>query len=120
MSTMPTRIDGGLFEAAKAAGRVHSRSAAQQLDHWARIGRELESSPSVTHDAIERVLTGRAAYDEVDDRSQAVVRAAWDEQIAEKIAGLDFTEQLQATGLPWAEADDDGDVVVRRPASRAA
>lgn len=115
MATMPTRIDGDLFEAAKAAGRVHSRSAAQQLDHWARIGRELEASPAVTHDAIERVLTGRAAYDEVDERTQAVVRAAWDEEIAARTAGLDFTERLQASGLSWAEADDDGEVVVRGP-----
>ncbi|MDQ8045969.1 MAG: hypothetical protein AAGC46_20040 [Solirubrobacteraceae bacterium] len=120
MATMPTRIDGDLFEAAKAAGRVHSRSAAQQLDHWARIGRELEASPAVTHDAIERVLTGRATYDEVDDHAQALVRAAWDEQIAGRAASLDFTASLASTGQPWAEADDDGDVVVHPPGARAA
>jgi hypothetical protein len=114
MSTMPTRIDGDLFEAAKTTGKVHSRSAAQQLDHWARIGRELEMSPAVTHDAIERVLTGRTAYDDVDDRTQAVVRAAWGEEIAARIAGLNFTESLLATGQPWAEADEDGNVVVRQ------
>lgn len=113
MATMPTRIDGDLFEAARAAGQVHSRSAAQQLDHWARIGRELEASPAVTHDAIERVLTGRAPYDEVDDRGQAVVRAAWDEEISARISGLDYTERLQASGTSWAEADGDGNVVVR-------
>lgn len=117
---MPTRIDGDLFEAAKAAGRVHSRSAAQQLDHWARIGRELEASPAVTHDAIERVLTGRAAYDEVNDQAQAVVRATWDEQITARIAGLDFTERLEASGLPWAEGDEDGDVIVRGPGAPSA
>lgn len=113
MATMPTRIDGDLFEAAKAAGQVHSRSAAQQLDHWARIGRELEASPAVTHDAIERVLTGRAAYDDVDDRTQAVVRAEWDQEIAARIAGLNLSERLRASGVPWAEADGDGDLVVR-------
>jgi uncharacterized protein HemY len=115
MSSMPTRIDGDLFEAAKQAGRINSRSAAQQLDHWARIGRELEASPAVTHDAIERVLTGREAYDAADERTQAMVRAAWDEELAARIAGLDLTEELQAAGRPWAEADDDGAVVVRAP-----
>lgn len=119
MASMPTRIDGDLFEAAKVAGQVHSRSAAQQLDHWARIGRELEASPAVTHDAIERVLTGRAGYDEVDDHPQAVVRAAWDEEIAARIAGLDLAERLRASGRPWAEADDDGDVVLRGDAPEA-
>jgi uncharacterized protein HemY len=115
MSSMPTRIDGDLFDAAKRAGQVNSRSAAQQLHHWARIGRELEASPTVTHDAIERVLTGQDAYDAADDRTQAMVRAAWDEELTARIAGLDFTERLQASGLPWAEADDDGVVVVRGP-----
>ncbi len=116
---MPTRIDGDLFESAKAAGQIHSRSAAQQLDHWARIGRELEASPAVTHDAIERVLTGRAAYDDVDDRAQAVVRAAWDEQIAARIAGLDFTEELERSGEEWAEAGADGGLVVHRTGNAA-
>ena len=46
------------------------------------------------------------------------VRAAWDEDIAARIAGLDFTADLRATGLTWAEAAADGEVVVRgaRPA----
>lgn len=113
MATMPTRVDGALFDAAKAAGELHSRSAAQQLAHWARIGRELESSPAVTHEAISRVLAGQAPYDELGDRAQAVVRVSWDEQVAERAAGLDLTERLRAAGRPWPEADADGDVVVR-------
>lgn len=113
---MPTRIDGDLFEAAKAAGQVHSRSAAQQIDHWARIGRELEAAPAVTHDLIARVLTGRASYDVAGDRAQAVIRAAWDEEIGARIAGLDFTERLDASGTSWAEADDDGRIIEHAPA----
>lgn len=113
MATMPTRIDQALFDAAKAVGELHSRSAAQQLDHWARIGRELESSPSVSHEAISRVLAGQASYDELGDRAQAVVRASWDEQIAARIDGLDLADRLQDAGRPWPEADADGHVVVR-------
>lgn len=113
----PTRIDRTLFEAAKAAGEVHSRSAAQQLDHWARIGRELEASPAVTHDAIARVLAGRASYDALPERAQALVRASWEEQVAERLAGLDLEDRLRAAGAPWTEADDDGNIVVRGPGS---
>jgi hypothetical protein len=113
MKTMPTRIDGQLFDAARAAGDLHSRSAAQQLDHWARIGRELEASPAVTHDSIARVLAGKASYDELPDRAQAVVRAEWDELITATIAGLNFEDRLQKSGRPWAEADSDGNTVIR-------
>jgi uncharacterized protein (DUF4415 family) len=119
MATMPTRIDRALFEAAKAAGELHSRSAAQQLDHWARVGRELEASPSVTHDEIARVLAGQASYDTLSERAQASVRASWNEQVAERIDALDLTDHLRATGQPWVEADADGNVVVREPGSSA-
>ena len=73
MKTMPTRIDGDLFEAAKVAGEAQSRSAAQQLDHWVRIGRELDASPAVTRRQIDDVLAGRTQYDDLTDRAQAVV-----------------------------------------------
>lgn len=121
MSTIPTRIDQALFDAAKAAGELQSRSAAQQLDHWARIGRELESSPAVTHDLIARVLAGQTPYDALSDREQAIVRVAWDKEIADRINGLDFEDRLRAGGRPWAEADADGKVVVHDagPSGRA-
>lgn len=115
MKTMPTRVDGELFAASKVAGDIQSRSAAQQLDHWARIGRELEESPTVTLDAINRVLTGQAPYDGLPDEAQAVVRVSWNEQISARIAGLDFEGRLREAGRPWAEADAEGNAVVRRP-----
>lgn len=112
---MPTRVNQELFEAAKAAGQVHSRSAAQQLDHWARIGRELEASPAVTHDQVARVLAGDASYDALGDRAQAIVRAAWDQSLPDRLAGLNFEDRLNAAGEPWAEADAEGNVVMRQP-----
>jgi len=113
MSTMPTRVDRGLFEAARAAGELHSRSAAQQLAHWARLGREMEASPAVTQDTIARVLAGQALYDDLPDPGQAVVRVAWDDRVAATLAELDFTDRLRAAGKPWPEADENGSLVMR-------
>ena len=115
MKSMPTRIDGELFGAAKLAGEIQSRSAAQQLDHWARLGRELEASPMITHGEIESVLTGRTPYDGLSDRAQAVVRVAWDEHISAGIAELNFEQELREAGSPWAEADAEGHAIVRNP-----
>jgi len=117
MATVPTRIDRDLFDAAASAGAVHRRSAAQQLDYWARLGRELEASPTATHDTIERVLNGQASYDELAGPAQAVVRASWREQIADRLAALNFEDELKAGDVPWSEADADGTVVVREPGS---
>lgn len=110
---MPTRISGDLFAAAKAVGEIQSRSAAQQLDHWARIGRALESAPMVTQGLIERVLSGQLSYDAICDLEQATVRATWEEKISEKLTDLNFEDRMIEVDLPWAEADAEGQVIIR-------
>lgn len=113
MSTMPTRIDGDLFEAAKASGALMSRSAAQQLSHWARLGRELEAARNVSHKDIERVLAHKAPYDSLTEPAQSVVRTAWDERIDEARDLLDLEAEFIASGETWSEADADGTLVIR-------
>lgn len=110
---MPTRVDGDLFDAAKSVGAVNSRSAAQQINHWARIGREFEASGRVSQRDIEHVLAGDGSYDELGEREQAIVRAAWDEQVAARIAALDLEAELTDAGDTWSEADESGHVVPR-------
>ena len=111
MTTMPTRVDGDLFDAAKSAGAVNSRSAAQQINHWARIGRAFEAAGSVSQREVERVLSGTGSYDALTDSEQALVRTAWDERISDRLAALDFAAEFTATGESWSEFDD-GRVVV--------
>lgn len=110
---MPTRVDGDLFEAAKSAGAVTTRSAAPQINHWARIGRELEGSPGTSQRDVQRVLTGDAVYDDLDERSQAIVRAVWGEQTAERPARLDLAAELTRTGRSRTDADEQGCAVLR-------
>lgn len=110
---MPTRVDLDLFDAAKSVGAVASRSAAQQLSHWARIGRELEASPGLSMRDIHRVLAGEEEYDGLDERDQAVVRASWDEQIAERVGQLNLAKLFTQAGRSWTEADEHGALVSR-------
>lgn len=105
---MPMRVDGDLFEVAKTVGALSSRSAAQQFSHWARIGRELEAAPAVSLREIQRVLAGDVEYDTISERSQAVVRAGWDEQIAERAASLNLAAEFTSAGRSWTEADPQG------------
>lgn len=110
---MPTRVDGDLYGAAKSAGAATSRSAAQQINHWARIGREFESSPGVRLRDIERVLAGDGSYDTLSEREQAIVRAAWEQSMAARRGALNFEEEFTQAGESWSEADADGQLVVR-------
>jgi len=113
MSSTPTRIENELFEDAKVAGALMSRSAAQQIAHWAKIGRELESSGGVSARAIGDVLARRSSYDALTDEEQAIVRAEWAERIEERRAALDVTGEFAAQGRSWVELDDGGNVVER-------
>lgn len=119
-STTPTRFDAALFESAQAAGARNHRSAAQQLAHWARIGRELEAAAGVSQRDIERVLAGQLPYDELGERDQAIVRTAWREGIDADLAALDLKSQFEAEGRTrWSEADPSGTVTVHEaPAAK--
>ena len=93
------------------------RSAAQQVSHWARIGREMERSSEIPHREIAAVLNGEAHYDDLDDpRAQAIVRASWAEQMKQWRETLDLEAEFIAKGLPYAELDESGEVIVREPA----
>jgi hypothetical protein len=113
MSRPPTRLPDDLYDAAKSAASASSRSTAQQIAYWARIGREFEASPGVSHRDIERVLAGDGSYDTLREREQAIVRAEWDTRAAYRRASLNFEDEFTAAGESWAEADDDGNLVVR-------
>lgn len=113
-TTSPIRIDDELYASAGIVGPIMSRSASQQIAHWARIGRELEASDVSACD-IAAVLAGARSYDDLDDRAQAVVRAEWQERVDRFLASLDLRAEFEAAGESYAELDDDGNVVVRRP-----
>ena len=113
MASAPTRIDEDLFAAAKSAGEVLSRSAAQQINHWARIGRELEASGAVSARDIAAVLSGRASYDDLGTREQAIVRAEWDERMTVLRTDLNLEDEFTDAEDSWAEADSQGHTVER-------
>ena len=110
MGASPTRIDDDVFAAAKLAAATSSRSAAQQINHWARIGKALESSSTVRAHEILDALVGRASYDALGRDEQAIVRAEWDERATALRQGLDLEAEFRAEGATWVEADAEGRV----------
>jgi hypothetical protein len=110
-STSPARIDDDLYASAKLAGEVQSRSASQQVVHWARIGREVEASRSISQREVAEVLAGSRSYDSLSPKAQAVVRAEWSVRIDERRSALNLAEEFVAQGRSWVELDDSGAVV---------
>lgn len=116
-TTSPTRIDDELYASAKVVGSLMSRSAAQQIAHWARIGREIEAAGSVSFRAVAAVLAARQNYDGLTPEEQAVVRAEWAERMDARREGLDLAQEFADEGRSYVELDDEGAVVRRAPAA---
>ena len=112
-STMPLRIGDELLASARLAAEAAGRSAAQQIGYWAKLGRELERSGTVSMREIGEVLAGARSYDELDPKAQAVVRAEWAERIEARRTALDLGERFAAEGRSWVEVGPDGELVRR-------
>jgi hypothetical protein len=117
-TTSPARIDDQLYASAKLAGEVQSRSASQQVVHWARIGREIEASASVGLKEVAEVLAGSRSYDTLSAKEQAVVRAEWSDRMDNLRANLNLAKEFTAAGRRWVEVDDDGRIVEMGGASK--
>jgi ParD-like antitoxin of type II bacterial toxin-antitoxin system len=110
------RIDNEIVESAKLAGDEMSRSASQQISHWARIGRELECGASVSNRDVLLVLRGAKAYDSVGSKEQALVRTAWSEEMARTDGALNLAREFEERGESYSEFDpESGQVVVHTP-----
>ncbi len=112
-ASIPTRVSRELHETAKVAGQVTSRSVAQQIEHWARIGREVELSSSTSQRDVAAVLAGETAYDRLGAEDQSLVRARWAERIEQRLAELDMVAEFATRGSTYVDMDEDGRMVRR-------
>jgi hypothetical protein len=116
MSTdVPTRFAADLFESAQVEGARESRSAKQQLDHWARVGRSVSMHQTTARRRIEAVLAGEIDLDELSDEEQVVANAEIDTAIEERANSTSFGAQLRTAGIVTVALDADGGLVEHRP-----
>lgn len=109
----PVRFDDELYTAASQAASAMGRSTAQQITHWARIGRELEASPDVSPKEVAAILRGRREYDAAGAGEQAIVRARWAERMSTLRDALRLDQEFKAEGRPYVELNEEGKSVLR-------
>ena len=116
-SSPPTRLDADVYRDAAAVAPSTSRSTAQQLSHWARLGREVEATVIVAtrRRAVEAVLGGRGGYDELTADEQAVVRTAWQDRIDDLVAEVDVGAKRLSEGQTYLALSEDDAVVRHHP-----
>ena len=104
----PTRVAADLFEAAAVEGARQSRSAKQQLDHWARVGRAVSMSHTAARRRVEAALAGELPEHKLSAEESTVFNAELDTAISEAAAGVSFGAVLAARGVATVALDDDG------------
>ncbi|MDX1539282.1 TA system antitoxin ParD family protein [Arsukibacterium sp.] len=63
MTTASIRLEDTLVERAKIVGSAQSRSAAKQIEHWAKIGRMMEDNPDLSYEFVQQAMLAKAEKD---------------------------------------------------------
>lgn len=107
----PTRVASDLLDAAAAEGQRASRSAKQQLDHWARVGRAVSLQTTASRRRIEAVLAGTLPMSSLRPDERTIVNAELDAAITARAQATSFGDVLAAEGISTVALDDNGALV---------
>jgi hypothetical protein len=110
-----TRFAADLLDSAAAEGARQSRSAKQQLDHWARVGRAVSSRHTAARRKVEAALAGELELAELSEEEGVVFNAEISAAIQERLADADYGTVLAGRGITTVALDEDGQIVEHRP-----
>jgi hypothetical protein len=106
-----TRVAADLVESAAVEGARQSRSAKQQLDHWARVGRAVSSHQTASRHRVEAALAGDLDVTALADEEGVVFNAEISAAIEESLATTNYGDVLTRRGITMVALDDDGEIV---------
>ncbi|CAN5158693.1 hypothetical protein BH11ACT6_BH11ACT6_32710 [soil metagenome] len=109
------RIAADLVESAASEGARQSRSAKQQLDHWARVGRAVSSQHTAARRRVEAALADELPLSALSVEEGVVFNAEISTAIEENLARTDYGDVLAARGIATVALNDEGDIVEYRP-----
>jgi hypothetical protein len=110
-----TRFAADLLDSAAVEGARQSRSAKQQLDHWARVGRAVSSRHTAARQKVEAALAGELELTELSEEEGVVFNAEISAAIQESLAEADYGRLLAGRGITTVALNEDGEMVEHRP-----
>lgn len=110
-----TRVAADLMDSAAVEGQRSSRSARQQLDYWARVGRAVTAQHTAPRRRVEAALRGELPLGELTTEEGVVFVAERNTAIAGSIATVHLGNLLASEGITTVAVDDDGRLVEHRP-----
>jgi hypothetical protein len=110
-----TRFAADLLESAAAEGARQSRSAKQQLDHWARVGREVSNQDTTARRRVEAALAGELELRDLGVEEGIVFNAEIAAAIQENLAKSNYGEVIAERGVTTVSLNESGEIVEHRP-----
>lgn len=110
-----TRLPLDLLEAAEAEGREEHRSAAKQLEHWARFGMYYDRQTSTARRRIQRAVAGDSPLGDLTEDERVVANAAISAATSAVANEASFADRLASRGVTTVVMDDEGRMVRRHP-----
>ncbi|HXG28671.1 MAG TPA: hypothetical protein VNJ47_07475 [Nevskiales bacterium] len=94
--TEVTRVSAVLYRMADRVGSLFSRKAAQQIEHWANLGRTLEALPTVNLQQVRSALRAELDFEALTTEERALHLA----HLAEIEAGRTAPPAHQTEDVP--------------------
>ncbi|OCH79140.1 hypothetical protein [Gordonia sp. UCD-TK1] len=110
-----TRLSAALVSDAAREGAREQRSARQQLEHWARLGRSVSQRTTASRQRVEAALAGDLPGEVLTVEEAVVYDAEIDAHLEARLATDDHVVRRASAGLSSVVVDDAGRLVEHRP-----
>ncbi len=106
-----TRVAADLMASAAIEGARQSRSAKQQLDHWARVGRAVSNHRTASRRRVEAAMAGQLDLGDLTSDEGVVFDAEISAAVEERLARTNYGDVLSARGIMMVALNDEGQVI---------
>ena len=111
----PTRVSSDLFTSAVAEGAKENRSAKQQLEHWARVGRSVCARQTASRHRVEAALAGTLPLEDLSDEEGIVLDSEVQARLDERLRKANLGAVLAARGVTTVALNEKGELTEYRP-----
>lgn len=110
-ATTPTRISSDIVAQADAVAHLEDRSTTEQINHWTRIGMQVERSNTLASRRVLAVARGSEQFAELGNDERTAAHALIDADISDRAERARLGETAVADGRMSVSIDDDGNLV---------
>jgi len=111
----PTRVPSELFDSAVVEGAKENRSAKQQLEHWARVGRSVCARQTASRYRVEAALAGTLPLEHVSEDEGVVFDSEVQARLDARLRTTDLGAVLAARGVTTVALNEQGELTEYRP-----